>query len=104
MTSPEYKFGEWYDISSAPKDGRKVDLLYPYPRGRTVDCYWAQNDLADLKFGWIWRTPIWKDGQLLPEGQWNVNCYGGDPTHWMPAPALPPPPSSSSTTETLKRE
>lgn len=80
---------EWLPIETAPKDGTKIDLLYPYPRGRTVNCLWAQNDLAYLKFGWIWRTPIWKDGVLLPEDQWNVNCYGGEPTHWMPVPALP---------------
>jgi len=79
----------WQPIETAPKNGTKIDLLYPYPRGRTINCYWAQNDLAVLKFGWVWRTPTWEDGVLLPEDQWNVNSYGGEPTHWMPSPALP---------------
>jgi hypothetical protein len=26
MTTPEYKFGTWYDISSAPKDGSVIEL------------------------------------------------------------------------------
>jgi hypothetical protein len=90
MTSTDYKFGTWYDITTAPKDGTKIDLLFPYPRGRTVDCFWGEIGIALGKV-WVWRTPIWKDGVLLPEDQWDVNCYGSEPTHWMPAPASPPP-------------
>jgi hypothetical protein len=82
--------GEWADISSAPKNGTKIDLLYPYPRGRTIDCYWepAQNR------GWVWREPRWGDGGLLPEDQWSVANYpNGTPTHWRYPPALPERPS-----------
>jgi len=32
------------DLDAAPGDGTKVDLLYPYPRGRTTDCYWLGKD------------------------------------------------------------
>lgn len=80
--------GEWRPISEAPKDGTKIDLLFPDPRGRTIDCFWDE-----IGPGWFWRTPTWENGELLPESKWNMSCYPNmEPTHWQP---LPSPPSGS---------
>jgi hypothetical protein len=82
----------WLPIATAPKDGTKIDLLFPYPRGRTIDCYWGASDLYGGDT-WIWRTPTWGQGELLPEGQWYIHCYPNmEPTHWM-LPPDPPEPS-----------
>lgn len=80
----------WQPIDTAPKDGTKIDLLYPYPRGRTINCFW--DDSPVIGGAWIWLTPIWKDGNLLPESEWSNNCYPNmDPTHWRPVSPLPSP-------------
>lgn len=74
-----------------PKDGTKIDLLYPYPRGRTIDCYW------DASIGGVWasRRPSWRDFVLLPESEWDLSTYPNmEPTHWRPAPVLPAPPTT----------
>ena len=89
---------EWRDIEMepAPKDGSKIDLLFPYPRGRTIDCMWRDGGV----YGggcWIWMTPKWGsqpglgiDWHLLPEEEWEVNYYPNlEPTHWMWPPADP---------------
>lgn len=91
----------WQDISTAPKDGSKVDLLYPHPRGRTIDCEWRQGGV-DGDGRWIWLKPIWGsqpglgiDWHLLPEADWEVCSYPNmEPTHWMPMP-MPAPPKSA---------
>ncbi len=77
----------WKPIETAPKDGTFVDLLYPYPRGRTINCQWT----TDFEIGWHWMTPQWDaGGKLLPESKWFTNTYPGmQPSHWMPIP-LPP--------------
>jgi len=81
--------GEWLPIASAPKDGTKIDLLYPYPRGRTINCYWGETDLHCGPL-WVKRNPTWGASGLLPEREWNTSCFPNmEPTHWMPAPALP---------------
>lgn len=78
----------WQPIETAPKGGTKIDLLYPHPRGRAVDCHWG--DYALFGLGWYWRTPIWEKGALLPEDQWSLNSYPNmQPTHWMYPPAPP---------------
>lgn len=80
----------WQPIETAPKDGTKVDLLYPYPRGRAINCFWEERHLA-----WVWRKATWKEGDLLPEDQWDWGYYANmEPTHWMPRPA---PPKDAST-------
>lgn len=81
--------GEWLPIASAPKDGTKIDLLYPYPRGRTINCYWGETDLHCGPL-WVKRNPTWGASGLLPEREWSTSCFPNmEPTHWMPAPALP---------------
>jgi hypothetical protein len=87
----------WYEINDpehpAPRDGTKVDLLYPYPRGRQVDCYWTWSNL-DSRPMWGRREPRWEKGELLPEEKWFLSFFPNmEPTHWRPAP-LPPPPQS----------
>ena len=72
----------WQDIASAPKDGTKIDLLYPHPRGRLVDCCWHLEC-------WMGRLPAWRDGKLLPDDEWDFVTHPNmEPTHWM----LPPNP------------
>lgn len=81
--------GEWLPIETAPKDGTKIDLLYPYPRGRAIDCYWGESELT-LPSVWVFRTPTWGAGGLLPENEWNIHVFANmEPTHWMPCPAFP---------------
>lgn len=81
---------EWLPIETAPKDGTKVDLLYPYPRSRAIDCEFRSGDIYGPDGGWFWLEPRWKDGELLPESEWNTGCYPNmQPTHWMPVPAAP---------------
>ena len=78
----------WLSMESAPKDGTLIDLLYPYPRGRTIDCYWDEEFLT----GWVWRTPTWEAAQLDPKPweQWSVNSYPNmEPMFWRPCPTLP---------------
>lgn len=94
--SPTPPQAGWQAIETAPKDGTKIDLLYPYPRGRTIDCYW--DDSRQIGGMWVWRTPAWRTespGGLLPESEWKFHCYPNmKPTHWRPAPPLPPPPQA----------
>jgi hypothetical protein len=80
----------WQPIATAPKD-RKIDLLFPGVRGRTIDCEWRQGDVYG-DGGWFWSKPKWDKGELLPESEWFTECYPNmQPTHWMerPASALP---------------
>jgi hypothetical protein len=76
----------WRPIESAPKDGTKIDLLYPYPRGRAINCQWT----GALGMGWHWKEPTWKHGELLPETEWDWHSYPAmEPTHWRPLPEPP---------------
>lgn len=80
----------WQPIETAPKDGRTLLLGYPNACGkwRTVrgqwmtqnyiDEYWEDPD--DVEPGWF-ETP--ENAEDPP------NCWGIDPTHWMPMPAAP---------------
>lgn len=76
---------EWKSIRSAPKDGTEIDLLFPHPRGRTINCFW------DKTFkNWTWRTPRWDKLKLLPKSKWDWHTYPNmKPTHWMTPPKLP---------------
>jgi len=86
----------WQPIETVPKDGTKVDLLYPYPRGRTNDCQWREGGVYGTG-NWYWQTPTWgsQPGKgvgwhLLPESEWETHHYPNDePTHWMTPPAPP---------------
>ena len=73
----------WRTIDSAPSDGTKIDLLFPYPRGRVVNAYWK----GDLGFTWVWRRATWDDsGNLLPEDRWSISSSPNmEPLAWMPA-------------------
>lgn len=93
---------DWQPIETAPKDGTKIDLLFPEPRGRTINCLWLQDRWTGPNGGWFWRSATWDDfGELLPEHEWNVNHYPHmQPTHWMPLPEPPAAPSpTGGTTE-----
>jgi len=84
----------WWPIDDpehpAPRDGTKVDLLYPHPRGRQVDCYWTWCNI-DQRPMWGRREPRWEKGELVPESRWFLSFFPNmEPTHWRPAPAPPP--------------
>lgn len=86
----------WLNMNTAPKDGTKIDLLFPYPRGRTIDCFWKEGDIYGSG-NWYWLKPIWGSQpglgigwQLLPKSEWEMCSYPNmEPTAWMPAPQLP---------------
>lgn len=87
---------EWLPIKTAPKDGTRIDLLYPYPRGRTINCFWK----GELGIGWAWLQPTFGPDGVLPEDQWDMGCYLNlEPTHWMPIP--PPPRPKGAPTMTI---
>jgi hypothetical protein len=73
MTSPEYKFGTWYDISSAPKEGTDI-LAWNGNSHHIVSSHGFDHD---EKRGHAW---------------FNGDVYINGITHWMPLP--PPPPQS----------
>lgn len=78
----------WRPIETAPKDGTKIDLLYPYPRGRLIDAFW------DETLGWARLKPQWFRDKLLPEDEWFYETLPNmKPLAWMPAP---PQPSASA--------
>ncbi len=80
----------WQAMETAPKNGALIDLLYPYPRGRTINCYWRQDDFTGPEGGWFWKQPQWDGENLLPEEQWSISYYPNmEPLLWMPTPLLP---------------
>ena len=79
----------WKSIDTAPKEGTKIDLLFPYPHGRAINCFWLPNTTASGGM-WVWRTPTWEGGAVLPEDHWMLNGYSFiEPSHWMPVPTPP---------------
>lgn len=71
----------WKPMSSAPKD-RPIDLMFPEPRGRTVNCSWQLG-------GWGFYTPFWPnglDGEMEP--MWNT-YPNMQPLAWMDCPPRP---------------
>lgn len=89
----------WQDISTAPRDGTRVDLWYPgrndppHEYGRVPCAYWrSEYDLGH-----------WGDGTYFDDGKpypcwWAENEWydgadgpieGEEPTHWMYPPAPP---------------
>jgi len=85
----------WRTIDSAPKDGTKIDLLYPYPRGRQIDCYWASGGIWEGGH-WLRCEPSWKNGVLLAEDEWQtVALPNMQPTHWRLPPAAHSPDEST---------
>ena len=95
---PEGSGDGWRDMASAPRDGTKIDLLYPYPRGRTIDCFWIEGGIFGRAGIWVWRTPKWDNRRLLPEEEWITHCYlGMQPLAWRPAPpVLQPSPEAAA--------
>lgn len=87
-----------YDMNAAPKDGTKVDLMFPWPRGRTINCYHEDSQITGGPM-WLWRTPKWKPGELtpLPESEWPISCYPNmQPYAWRLAAEPPAPPSTET--------
>jgi hypothetical protein len=73
MTTPEYKFGTWYPIESAPKDGTEVLLWIPAENTADIG-FWGDSHADET---------TWIEGRdLSPLAA----------THWMP---LPPPPGET---------
>lgn len=70
---------EWRPISSAPKDGTRVDLCGPTKKGnwrRVTDCYWHRKAKA-------WHTSNYsKDG-------YSKLRLPFEATHWLPIPKTP---------------
>lgn len=66
----------WQTMETAPRDGTKVDLWYPYDMERWIDCEWSET----LK--------CW--GKWIVENKEQVfDTIGYDPTHWRYSPAPP---------------
>lgn len=87
----------WRSMDGAPKDGTKIDLLFAEPRGRTINCFWLQNEFTGPDGGWFWRTPAFAEtGEVLPEEDWFLSCYPNmTPTHWRLPPAPPAEPEEA---------
>ena len=66
----------WKPISTAPKDGTKIDI-WCFNGERWTDAFWHQG----LGY-WVmdWGGPRGERGTITPFGQ---------PTHWMPIPERP---------------
>lgn len=90
---------EWcFDMEKAPRGGTKVDLMFPAPRGRQVNCVYEDSAWTGGPI-WLWRTPKWKGGELLPESEWDTNCYPNmQPYAWRLAVEPAPPTLSPETT------
>ena len=83
---------QWQPIETAPMDGQKVILFYLNRNNfrRTVMARWvtdeqaAETDADDvgLEAGWYECIDNWDD-------YCQVCIHEGEPTHWMPLPALP---------------
>ena len=73
----EYKFGTWYPIDSAPRDGTPVVLFWPFvTQDGIVHSGYFYKPASDVAA--FWYSDL-------------VNLGATPPTHWMP---LPPPPSN----------
>ena len=83
----------WQPIETAPRDGTKVDLWYPYPRCRVINCYFSNDRIWGKDGQWLRREPAWKDNALLPESEWMTACFPNMvPSHWMLSPDPPEAP------------
>lgn len=84
-----YERAAWCDdMALAPRDGTKVDLFFPAPRGRQINCFYDTSRIFGP--GWFWREPTWDRETLLPEDRWRRHCYPNmEPTHWRPLPPAP---------------
>lgn len=81
---------EWQPIETAPKTGRTLLLGYLNSAGkwRTVRGQWMSanyieahwEDPDDVEPGWF---------ETSAEADDVPNCWGIEPTHWMPLPAAP---------------
>ncbi len=79
---------EWQDISTAPKDGTRIDLWVPdarYPVGgfRIAECFWREvplrrDDAGKWEMGHGWVNEI--EGRV---DEWF------EATHWQPLPHPP---------------
>jgi hypothetical protein len=74
---------DWQPISTAPKDGRRVQLSH-------------ERDLSSCRTDSICPVSgFWEDGEwqvsaffLVPFGR-SAAVLSGNPTHWMPLPTPP---------------
>lgn len=80
----------WQPIETAPKDGRTLLLGYPNSLGkwRTTRGQWMSDDYIVEN----WEEPDNGDPgwfETSVEADDVPNCWGIEPTHWMPLPAAP---------------
>lgn len=83
---------QWLPIESAPKDGRKIIVIYVNHNGktRTVMARWLTQEEVDeidhegvgLEAGWFECIDNWSDYT-------EVAIHEGEPTHWQKLPAAP---------------
>ena len=81
---------EWQQIETAPKTGRTILLGYLNSNGywRTLRGQWFSQEAInedweepeDFEAGW-YETSV--EADEVP------NCWGTEPTHWMPLPKPP---------------
>jgi hypothetical protein len=82
----------WRPISSAPLDGRRVDLWLVsdfVPKGwRATNCVWVEYDDPSFSYcGWINATDRMREDGFLTS---NITRA----THWRPVPRAPRKPKS----------
>ena len=89
LVNAGYQLRRWHPMDTAPKDGTKVDLLFPYPISYRLEYFWATE--GPMAGAWCHRRPTYTfDGVeppngavLLPEDKWDWQMYPNmEPLAW----------------------